>query len=159
VLAFYRVGGARGIGGWGVNAGVNGFNAIEDGGGFKRGIKGGKMKARWLQSGGTRGVELGGAWWPGSYGGTGELRRLEVGDGADSWGRLTERRGRGGHLRKREPKGKTYFHEDATHARARWAGRGSFGLRGQRGQRAGWAKGRVGRKVSRAESKEKEFLN
>jgi hypothetical protein len=30
-----------------VNAGVNGFNAIEDGGGFKRGIKGGKMKARW----------------------------------------------------------------------------------------------------------------
>jgi hypothetical protein len=31
----------------GVNAGVNGFNAIEDGRGFKRGIKGGKMKARW----------------------------------------------------------------------------------------------------------------
>jgi hypothetical protein len=31
----------------GVNAGVNGFNAIEDEGGFKRGIKGGKMKARW----------------------------------------------------------------------------------------------------------------
>jgi hypothetical protein len=29
------------------NAGVNGFNAIEDGGVFKRGIKGGKMKARW----------------------------------------------------------------------------------------------------------------
>jgi hypothetical protein len=27
-----------------VNAGVNGFNAIEDGGGFKRGIKGGKMR-------------------------------------------------------------------------------------------------------------------
>jgi hypothetical protein len=35
--------------GWpgGVNADVNGFNAIEDGGVFKRGIKGGKMKARW----------------------------------------------------------------------------------------------------------------
>jgi hypothetical protein len=31
-------------------------------------------------------VELGGAQWPGSSGGTGELRRLEVGDGADSWG-------------------------------------------------------------------------
>jgi hypothetical protein len=31
----------------GVNAGVNGFNAIEDGGGFKRGIKVGKMKVRW----------------------------------------------------------------------------------------------------------------
>jgi hypothetical protein len=30
-----------------VNTSVNGFNAIEDGGGFKRGIKGGKMMARW----------------------------------------------------------------------------------------------------------------
>jgi hypothetical protein len=31
-------------------------------------------------------VELGGARWPGRGGGVGELRRLEVGDGADSWG-------------------------------------------------------------------------
>jgi hypothetical protein len=31
-------------------------------------------------------VELGGAQWSGSGGGAGELRRLEVGDGADSWG-------------------------------------------------------------------------
>jgi hypothetical protein len=30
-----------------VKAGVNGFNAIEDGGGFKREVKGGEMKARW----------------------------------------------------------------------------------------------------------------
>jgi hypothetical protein len=30
-----------------VNADINGFNAIEDGGGFKREIKGGEMKARW----------------------------------------------------------------------------------------------------------------
>jgi hypothetical protein len=29
------------------NAGVNGFNANEDGGRFKRGFKGGEMKARW----------------------------------------------------------------------------------------------------------------
>jgi hypothetical protein len=29
------------------SAGVNGFNAIEDGGGFKREIKGGEMMARW----------------------------------------------------------------------------------------------------------------
>jgi hypothetical protein len=48
VLAFYRGSGEC----WGgvareFNAGVNGFNAIEDGGGFKRGIKGEKMKARW----------------------------------------------------------------------------------------------------------------
>jgi hypothetical protein len=73
--------------------------------------------------------------------------------------RLTERRGRGGQLGRREPKGKMYSREDATDARARWAGRGGFGLRGQRGQRAGWAKGRVGHKVGRTESKEKEFLN
>jgi hypothetical protein len=44
---FIVVGGALGRDGRGVNVGVNGFNAIEDGGGFKRGIKGGKMKARW----------------------------------------------------------------------------------------------------------------
>jgi hypothetical protein len=30
-----------------VNAGVNGVNAIKDKGGFKRGFKGGEMKARW----------------------------------------------------------------------------------------------------------------
>jgi hypothetical protein len=48
VLAFYRGplerrGGVVGE----FNIGVNGFNAIEDGGGFKRGFKGGKMMARW----------------------------------------------------------------------------------------------------------------
>jgi hypothetical protein len=73
--------------------------------------------------------------------------------------RLTERRGKGGQLERREPKGKMYSREDATDARARWADRGGFGLWEQRGQRAGWAKGRLGRKVGRAESKEKEFLN
>jgi hypothetical protein len=31
-------------------------------------------------------MELGGARWPGSGGGVGELGRLEVGDGTDSWG-------------------------------------------------------------------------
>jgi hypothetical protein len=30
-----------------VNADVNDFNTIEDGGGFKKIIKGGEMKARW----------------------------------------------------------------------------------------------------------------
>jgi hypothetical protein len=47
VLAFYRGLGERlgGVAGE-FNAGVNGFNAIEDGGGFKRGFKGGEMKAR-----------------------------------------------------------------------------------------------------------------
>jgi hypothetical protein len=43
---------------------------------------------------------------------------------------LAEGRERGGQLRRREPKGKTYSREDVTDARARWAGRGGFGLRG-----------------------------
>jgi hypothetical protein len=48
LLTFYRGPGERrgGVAGE-FNAGVNGFNAIEDGGGFKRGFKGGKMKLRW----------------------------------------------------------------------------------------------------------------
>jgi hypothetical protein len=41
VLAFYRGRGSTGEGWPGVNASVNGFNTIEDGGGVKRGIKGG----------------------------------------------------------------------------------------------------------------------
>jgi hypothetical protein len=36
-------------------------------------------------------------------------------------------------------KGRRIFHEDATDARAGWAGRDGFGLRGRRGQWAGWA--------------------
>jgi hypothetical protein len=48
VLAFYRGPGEHQGGVVGeFNAGINGFNAIEDGGGFKRGFKGGKMNARW----------------------------------------------------------------------------------------------------------------
>jgi hypothetical protein len=48
VLAFYRgPGELQGGVAEEFNAGINGFNAIEDGGGFKRGFKGGKMKARW----------------------------------------------------------------------------------------------------------------
>jgi hypothetical protein len=39
VLGFYRRPG--------FNTDINGLNAIEEGGGFKRGIKGGKMKVRW----------------------------------------------------------------------------------------------------------------
>jgi hypothetical protein len=48
VLTFYRGSGEHRGGVVGeFNAGVNGFNTIEDRGGFKRGFKGGKMKARW----------------------------------------------------------------------------------------------------------------
>jgi hypothetical protein len=95
-----------------------------------------------------------------------EAVTARVSSGGWRWGteliaraRLTKRRGRGGQLRRRELKGKTYSREDATETQARWAGRGGFGLWGQRGQRAGWAKGRVGPKVGRAECKEKEFMN
>jgi hypothetical protein len=44
---FIGAGGHRGGVAGAVNAGVNDFNAIEDGGGFKREIKGGEMKVRW----------------------------------------------------------------------------------------------------------------
>jgi hypothetical protein len=48
VLAFYRGPRERrgGVAGE-FNVGVNGFNTIEDGRGFKRGIKGGKIQAMW----------------------------------------------------------------------------------------------------------------
>jgi hypothetical protein len=46
-----------------------------------------------------------------------------------------ERRERSDQLIRREPKWKTYFREDATDARARWAGMGGFGPRVERGQR------------------------
>jgi hypothetical protein len=42
-------------------------------------------------------VELGGARWPGSGGGAGELGRLEVRDGADSWGSVVRE------MRQRQP--------------------------------------------------------
>jgi hypothetical protein len=66
---FYRGRGSAGEG-WPrrSNGGVNGFNAIEDGGEVKRGIKGGNDGGASNGSGGIRGVELGsagsgGRWW------------------------------------------------------------------------------------------------
>jgi hypothetical protein len=56
-------------------------------------------------------------------------------------------------------KEKRISREDVTDARAGWSGRDGFGLRGRDGRWAGWARGRAGRKVGLAESKEKEFLN
>jgi hypothetical protein len=73
-----------------------------------------------------------------------EVVAARASSGGWGWGieltagaRLTERRGRGGQLGRREPKGKTYSREDAIDARARLAGLGGFGLWGQRGQWAG----------------------
>jgi hypothetical protein len=54
---------------------------------------------------------------------------------------------------KREPKGKTYSREDATDARARWAGHGSESS-GLAGPEAEWAARSAGRKIWK-----KEFLN
>jgi hypothetical protein len=98
--------------------------------------------------------------------GAGERRREEFltgvgrrGEGGEShrWGPVDretrERRpAREGVIRK----GKRISREDA---RAGWAVWDCFGLRGWRGRWAGWARGRTGRGVDRAESKEKKFLN
>jgi hypothetical protein len=72
-----------------VNAGVNGFNAIEDGGRgdlrgeIRGGNDGGVVTARWHPSRGA-----GWRGWPGGGGGAAELGRPEVRDGADSRGPL-----------------------------------------------------------------------
>jgi hypothetical protein len=66
----------------------------------------------------------------------GRRRRREEAATFGRWGKktklaarshLTERQERSDQLERREPKGKTYFREDATDARARWAGKGGFG--------------------------------
>jgi hypothetical protein len=77
---------------------------------------------------------------------------------SDRWGpvdreTMERRPAREGVIRK----GKCIFREDTTDARAGWAGQDDFGLRGWRGRWAGWARGRTGRGVGRAESKEKNF--
>jgi hypothetical protein len=81
--------------------------------------------------------------------GVGERRHGEGGE-SDRWGPVVretrERRlAREGVIRK----GKCISCKDATDARAGWAGRDDFGLPGRRG--------RTGRGVGRAESKEKNF--
>jgi hypothetical protein len=88
---------------------------------------------------------------------TGVGRRGEGGE-SDRWGPVDRE------MRERWPaqegvirKGKCIFREDATDAQAGWAGRDDFGLRGRRGRWAGWARGRMGRGVGRAKSKEKNF--
>jgi hypothetical protein len=87
-----------------------------------------------------------------------EVGRHGEGGESDRWGpvdRETRDRwpAREGMIRK----GKRIFREDATDARAGWAGRDDFGLWGWCGRWVGWARGRTGRGVSRAECKEKKF--
>jgi hypothetical protein len=88
---------------------------------------------------------------------TGVDRRGEGGE-SDRWGPVDRE------MRERRPaqegvirKGKRICREDTTDTRAGWAGRDCFGLQGRRDRWAGWARGRTGRGVGRAESKEKNF--
>jgi hypothetical protein len=88
---------------------------------------------------------------------TGVGRRGEGGE-SDRWGPVDretrERRpAREGVIRK----GKRISREDVTDARAGWAGQDCFGLWEWCSRWAGWARGRTGRGVGRAESKEKNF--
>jgi hypothetical protein len=53
-------------------------------------------------------------------------------------------------------KGKRISRENATDARAGWAGRDCFGLRGRRGRWAGWARGQTGCRVGWAKNQEKK---
>jgi hypothetical protein len=95
----------------------------------------------------------------------GERRRMgfltrvgQCGEGGESdrWGPVDRE------MRERRPaqegvirKEKRISREDATDARDGWAGRDCFGLWGRRSRWPGWARGRTGCKIGRAESKEK----
>jgi hypothetical protein len=92
--------------------------------------------------------------------GASEARGSGTGEGGESnrWGPVDRE------TRERRPaqegvvrKGKRISREDATDARTGWADRDCFGLRGRCGRWAGWARGRTGHGVGRAESKEKNF--
>jgi hypothetical protein len=113
-------------------------------GDLREGNEGEVVTVRWHPRRGA-----GRARWPGSGGSWRWGMELTAG------ARLIERRGRGGRLGRREPKGKAYFARRRDRRAARWAGRDGFGLQGRRVQWAGWARGRVGRKVGRAKNKEK----
>jgi hypothetical protein len=103
-------------------------------------------------------VELGGARWPGSGGGTGELRPLGVGEGTDSWGPADRETWE----RRPAQKARTQ-REDVFPVKTRPT-RGLDGpaktvLACGGGVASGLAglRGRMGRKVGRAEIKKKNF--
>jgi hypothetical protein len=56
-------------------------------------------------------------------------------------------------------KGRRISYEDATDARAGWADRDGFGLRGRRGQWAGWAERPDGPQGWPGRNQEKKILN
>jgi hypothetical protein len=105
-------------------------------------------------------VELGGALWPGSNGGTGELGRLEVRDGAGSRGPVVrETRERRPARKARTKKGKRIpVKTRPTHGLGGPAGAvsacGASEASGIAGPEAGWAARLAGPKL-----RKKEFLN
>jgi hypothetical protein len=117
----------------GSNGGVNGFNAIEDGGEVKRGLRGEMMAGRVT----ARAASEGGAGRRGVAGGDEEKRQRSTGMG--KWMELTggphmavtcEREGISAGVRKVEKN--TPF---GGYANAAWAERGAGGLRGVAGRR------------------------
>jgi hypothetical protein len=56
-------------------------------------------------------------------------------------------------------KGRCIPRKDVTDAQAGWANRDGFGLRGRRGQWAGWAERPDGPQGRPSRNQEKEFLN
>jgi hypothetical protein len=102
-------------------------------------------------------VELSGAQWPGIGGGAGELGRLEVGDGANNRGSaVRETRGRRPARQGVNRRGKCISREDATDARAGWAGRaiwayGDGAASGRAGPEAKRATGSAGPKIRKKE--------
>jgi hypothetical protein len=105
-------------------------------------------------------VELGGPLWPRSGGGTGELGRLEVGDGVDSQGRVVrEMRERRPTRKARTKKGKCIpVKTRPTRGLGGPAGAvsacGGSEASGLAGPEAGWAARLAGPKL-----RKKEFLN
>jgi hypothetical protein len=117
---------------------------------LRRGIKAwGKYLAGHLEVGG-RAAQGGQRRWEKAAG----VGQCGGEDTADMWGLLDkETRERRLAWEGANQKGKCISREDATDARAGWAGRDGFGLWGRHGWWASWARGRVGRKVGRAEIK------
>jgi hypothetical protein len=103
---------------------------------------------------------LSGARWPGIGGGAGELGRLEVGDRADSRGPIVrETSGRRPAREGVNRRGKRISCEDATDARAGWAGRaisacGDGAAGGLAGPEAKRAAGSAGPKIRKKEISE-----
>jgi hypothetical protein len=118
------------------------------------------VNSRWQRLDGTRGAELSGARFPGIGGGAGELGRLEVGDGTNIWGPIDRETWERRSARKARTKREDVFPAKTRPTRGLDGPAGMVSACGG-GAASGLAglRGRMGRKVGRAEIKKKEFLN